>query len=267
MNFASKHRPLDQRAVLIAPSAPEELAMELDRLGARVFTWPGFDAGPPDNYELLDEAIENLFGYDWLVFQNVNAADFFLRRFQDLGHETHELDAFRVCGVGEETVHKLQASHVHVDVIPNALSSSAAFNAVANYVGGREELRGLNFLIPAGPVSVNELKGMLADAGARADCIATYRTCSPGDSSLTRISALLAGGGIDCAVFTGSLDVEEFASVFDTSDLAHFLKGANAVCSDNTTALAAAGFGLTPDIAHEPSPTGVTQAIAFHFSR
>jgi uroporphyrinogen III methyltransferase / synthase len=270
MNILLKDRPLTNRTILIAPSATTELATELVRLGARVLTWPGFAPGPPDNYQLLDEAIENLFGYDWVVFQNINAAEFFLRRFHELGHETHELDGFRVCGVGEETVHELQASHVHVDAIANTLSSAASFSAITDYVGGREGLRGLNFLIPAAGMSQACLKEMLDDAGARADSIAAYRSCSPNDSSLTCTIALLAGGGIDCSVFTTSLEVEEFAAVFDTNELGRFLTGTNAICLCETTAFTAASFGLKPDVTVDessPTATGLAQAIALHFLR
>jgi uroporphyrinogen-III synthase len=43
-------------------------------------TWPQLAIQAPPTYSGLDEAIENLFGYDWLLFINENAARFFLER-------------------------------------------------------------------------------------------------------------------------------------------------------------------------------------------
>ena len=55
------------------------------------FTWPEIEIGEPESYVTLDEAIENLFGYDWLLFLNANAVEFFLRRFHQLGREVSDI--------------------------------------------------------------------------------------------------------------------------------------------------------------------------------
>ena len=269
MNPLSKTHPLTGRTVLIPPTATPDLRTDLERFGARVLTWPKLFLSPPETCEPFDEAIANLFGYDWLIFRNINAVEFFLDRFRELGHEIDELDDLRLCGVGKDTVHKLEASQVHVDVIPGALSSLAAFSAIADYAGSREDLSGLNFLIPtAVGVSHVPLKEMLGDAGARADAITAYRTCSPDDHSITRLGALLAGGGVDSVAFTSAAVVSELANVFDTNDLGVFLTGVTVVCMDGDSAVTAAGFGLTADaIARESSLRALSLAIAIHFSR
>jgi uroporphyrinogen III methyltransferase/synthase len=254
--------------ILVAPSANLELGSKLEKRGARVMTWPKLILSPPETYEPLHEAIESLFGYDWLVFRNVNAAEFFLRRFGALGHEIAELDSIRVCAMGADTVHKLEASQVHLDVIPHKLSSPAALSAIADYMGGREQLSGLNFLIPSSAVSVTDLKNLLENAGVRADQIASYRTCLLDDSSLTRISALLKGGGIDCVAFTTSSAVDEFATLFDSNDLGQLLTGVVVACIDENTSQAAERFGLNPNVTgKEPSPAALAQAIVLHFAR
>src|SRR5882762_3683854 len=79
-NSVSNHQPLTGRTILIASSAPQELRAELEVVGARLISWPKLDISPPETYASLDEAIENLFGYDWLIFRNVNAVTFFLGR-------------------------------------------------------------------------------------------------------------------------------------------------------------------------------------------
>ena len=49
-----------------------------------------------------DEAIDNLFCYDWLVLKNEAAAGAFLSRFQHR-HEPDELDDLKTIAIGEST--------------------------------------------------------------------------------------------------------------------------------------------------------------------
>ena len=249
------NQTLSGRTVLVSPNeARGELATQLARQGARVLSWPILDVGEPEHSQALDEAIENLFGYDWIIFNNVNAANFFLRRFQTLGHEISELDSLRVCGVGEETVHKLEESHVHIDVIPDRLSTRATFGAIEAYAGGRDGIRGLNVLIPGAGAFRGYLQDALENAGGRVDLVATYRTSAAND--LARVGALLAGGGIDCVAFTTASEVRLFAGGFDTNDLDLVLAGVAVACLEEITAKAAE-FGLSADIV-----TGELESLA-----
>jgi uroporphyrinogen III methyltransferase/synthase len=255
------------RTILVSPdSSHTELKTELEHRGARVLTWPQLDLRALDNCDALDESIENLFGYDWLIFRHINAVDFFLRRFQELGHEISELDSLRVCGVGEESVHKLEASQVHLDVIPDRLSSQAVFGAIETYAGGRDAFRGLTFLIPGAGASRDYLPEALQDAGARVDLVPTYHTCAANDPALARINALVTGGGIDCVAFTTSAEVKEFAAVFDTNDLNRLVDGIAVACIDETTLRTIARFSLTADIVpKESTGPALSQAIALYF--
>ncbi len=243
----SNNLPLVGQTFLIAPSAVRELAIALERQGARVVSWPGIDIRAPETYAALDEAIENLFGYDWMIFRNVNAVAFFLARFQELGHEISELDSVRVCALGQEVLQRLEESHVHVDVIPDRLSTQSIFDAIEVYLGGRDALHGFNFLVPSAGASDTCLQKALEDAGARADLVTTYQACSTNDSY--RINALLRGGAFDCITFTSASEVLELAQLFDVSELGELLKEVAVVCTDQETAQCAAGFGLAANIA------------------
>lgn len=269
MKPATNSRALSGRTVLISSNEVQgELATELGRHGARVLAWPELEVGEPDTHEAIDEVIENLFGYDWLVFQNVHAADFFLRRFEALGHEISELDTLRVCGVGEDAVARLQAARVHLDVIPDGFSSHAIFAAIETYVGGRDEMRNLNLLIPGAAMAVGGLAQMLDEAGARADTVRTYRTVAPIGSALPQLSALLNGGGVDCIVFTRSSEVHDFARLFDLNDLSMLLTGVLVISAGPSALQTVADLGLQVDWASvEPDPLLFREEICRRFSK
>jgi uroporphyrinogen III methyltransferase/synthase len=239
------NQPLVGRTILIAPDDAEihELTDELTRHGARVITWPQIEIVEPDSYAALDEASQNLFGYDWLIFANANAAGFFLRRLRNLGHEFSELDALRVCALNDATRQQLEESHVHVDLVPETFATDSVMVALETYVGGRNSLRGLNFLLPRAAISRDLLPQALEDAGARVDVVAAYRTVS-NNSELIQLNALLAGGGIDCIVFLSPSTVCEFSQLFDTNDLSRLFREVVVACADEATTQAAAEFGL-----------------------
>ena len=257
---------VQNRTVLVSPNdSLGELATELERYGARVLTWPTLDIGEPETHQAVDDAIENLFGYDWLVCRNPTAVDFFLRRFQTLGHDVSQLDSLRVCGVGIEAVGRLEQSQVHLDVIPNGLSSQATVEALETYVSVGDALRGLNFLVPCAANSRGYLPEALERAGARVDLVATYRTCSPND--LPRVDALITGGGIDCIAFASASGLQEFAEVFDTNDLGHLLANVAVGCVDQRTAQTAAELGFPAGIVPtESEGSALAHVIASYFS-
>src|SRR5712692_1167420 len=235
MEPVSINQSLANRTILVAPSGDHELATELVRHGARVLAWPQIEIVEPDSYGALDEAIKDLFGYDWLIFANVNAASFFLRRLQHLEHEISELDAPRVCALDDATRQQLEESHVHVDLVPEKLAIEGVIAALETYNGGRDSLRGLNFLLPRAAISRDRLPQALEDAGARVDVVAAYRTAS-NNSELVQLKVLIESGGIDCIVFTTPSSVRTFSQLFDTNDLSRLLKVVAVACADDNTA-------------------------------
>src|SRR5919107_5138927 len=86
---ASAELPLAGRTVMItrARAQAAEFAAALEGYGARVVSCPTIEIAPPESYAELDEAVENLFGYDWLVFTSANAVEHFRRRLESAGKD------------------------------------------------------------------------------------------------------------------------------------------------------------------------------------
>jgi uroporphyrinogen III methyltransferase / synthase len=259
-----KTHPLKNRIVLVH-SSQTELARLLEDAGAQVLVWPKLTIQPPETFDDLDEAIQSLYGYDWLILVNSASANSFLARFKRLGHETSELDATRVCAIGDSTAGVLEQSQVHVDLVCGQLSATAVIESLANYLGGRDKLAGLTFLLPQAAVGRPYLKPQLEDAGARADVVTAYRTTTEHDSSLRRLRTILAGGGVDCVAFTSPTEVNDFAQLFDTNDFSA-LAGIAVATTDHETSATAATFSLLTTI--EPNGHGIhslVDAISSHF--
>ena len=85
------NQPLVGRTVVItrAASQASEFVSALEGYGAQVISCPTIEIKEPDSYQQLDEAIDHLYGYDWLIFTSANAVESFLKRLvhQEQGSE------------------------------------------------------------------------------------------------------------------------------------------------------------------------------------
>ena len=261
--------PLEGRTVVVtrALSQAAEFAAELEGYGARVVACPTIEIAEPESYAELDEAIENLFGYDWLVFTSANGVEFFLRRLAAAGRAANDLDELRVCAVGSATAERLTDAHVHVDVVPEEFRAEGVFAALESYLGGRAAFDRLNFLLPRAAAGRDFLPRALEAAGARADTVTAYRTVPPKTTDRARVEALLVGGGVDCVTFASPSAVKNFARLFDTRDLAPLLRGVRVACIGAVTTEAAAEHGLRVDIRpEEATARALARAVADFFA-
>jgi len=236
------HRELMTSILLSPADAGSVLSKELAHCGAQVVAWPELRIDSPETYFALNEAIENLFGYDWLVLKNERAAASFLLRFQS-NHELSELDDLKTLAIGESTSETLVRSHIHVDVAVDRFPFENIFAALKRYAG---EVSGLSFLLPSAGLNCELFEQQLAEAGARVDDVTAYRTASD-HQRLAQLMALLVGGGIDCVIFSNSSALNEFSRLVDTDNLPRVLAGVAIICGDPETARAAHEFGLSDD--------------------
>lgn len=263
-----KDEPLAGRTIVItrAQSQANEFVSELERYGAEVVVCPTIEIRELESYERLDEAIDHLYGYDWLIFTSVNGVDYFFQRLKVSKRETSDLDELKVCAIGEATAERLRELHVHVDVIPEEFNAEGVFAALERFVGGPEALRNLNVLIPRASVARDYLPKALEEAGARVDVVPAYRTSLPENLDRGRVAAMLSGGA-DCIAFTSSSTVRNLAQLFDTQDLSSALAGVVIACIGDITATTAADYGLRVDIQpRQFTIPSLARAIADYFS-
>src|SRR5581483_11300084 len=141
-------------SILVSPEKRNsELASQLERSGLRIIAWPPVQLDPALNQFALDDAIGNLFGYDWLILKSAPAAQFFLKRFTEAGRSVDELDGLRVWAIGEQTIASLRENQIHIDIEAEGRVSNRIVEALADYIGGHQLLSGLNFLLPSANIT------------------------------------------------------------------------------------------------------------------
>src|ERR1041385_5134842 len=213
-------QPLKGITVVVTRAASQaaELNTLLESYGAKVIVCPTIEIREPDSYERLDEALDHLYGYDWLIFTSTNGAEFFLQRLIKRGLNVADLDEIKVCAIGQRTADKLHDAHVHVDLVPSQSTAEGVFAALSEFAGGEDHLRGLNILLPRAAVGRDVLPDALQKAGARVDVVTTYQTVLPDNIDRGKLAAMLTGSG-DCIAFTSPSTIKNLAKLFDTHDL------------------------------------------------
>lgn len=247
-------------SVLLSPASDNEsLVVELQSIEAKIVSWPPASINQLENLAALDDAIENLFGYDWLLLRNASAARFFLERFTQLNRTLHELDDLRLCVIGDETAEAIRDSQLHIDV--EIGSSNSVLAALQSYVGSRDSLSGVSLLVPSANLIRDRFQTELEDTGARVDSVGAYRTTSD-PHALAQLNALLVGGGIDFLFLRNRAEIEELAQLFDTHDLKTILQETAVICADQTMGEPAAHLGLVQVLTpSEPTTEAVLRLI------
>jgi uroporphyrinogen III methyltransferase / synthase len=191
---------LKGRTIIVTRAASQatELTALLENYGANVIACPTIEIREPDSYERLDEALDHLYGYDWLIFTSTNGVEYFLNRLTTRTLKIEDLDDIRVCAIGQRTADKLHDAHVHVDLVPSQSTAEGVFAALGEFVGGEERLRGLNVLLPRAAVGRDHLPKSLEAAGARVDVVTTYQTVLPENFDRGKLSAMLTGIAVAC---------------------------------------------------------------------
>ena len=256
---------MNERVLLVAPDS--NLRPQLESAGFQIITWPVLQLTPLENFAVLDEAIANLYGYDWIIFVNADAVRCLLERLEQQSRDVSDLDSLKVCAIDEATATALEHEQVHVDVATIKTSPSAIVEQLAMYAGGIEYLNRLNFLLPQAAIGRDYLKEHIEATGARADVVIAYQTVATDD--LTRLAALqsmLLTSSLDAVLFTSPDEVSKLARVFDTNNPGALVRNALVVAIGDATANAAQAAGISQPLQpNESSPKAIIELLTKRF--
>ncbi|HLH76700.1 MAG TPA: uroporphyrinogen-III C-methyltransferase [Candidatus Binataceae bacterium] len=206
-----EQRPLFGRRIVVTRARAEAgpLADRLREAGAEVFEVPTIAAQPPEDYTLLDRALADLAGYDWIVFTSANGVRWFMRRLRELKLDVRALGHARLAAIGPATARALGDCGLLADAVPAEYRAEAIIPAI-----GLQRISGARFLIPRAQMAREVLLEMLRAAGAaEVNAVAAYRTVMPQSPGLDRLRGRLAEGGIDLVTFTSSSTVSNFSAL------------------------------------------------------
>ena len=150
--------------------------------------------------------LKNITAFDWLIFTDVFAVDYFLQRLGEIVTDYFELDAIRVCAFGEAVADRLRYDQLHADVIPQKLTSHLIFSDITAYVG-EENLSELKLL------AVKEEKFDIGFNSTSLKKVAeikelnVYRANISDHSEMIKLATLIKSGAIDEFIISSPEDL------------------------------------------------------------
>lgn len=252
--------PLSGRTILV--TRPEgqsrRLADALRRLGATVVEAPAIRIEPPSDFRPLDEALDRLEDYDWVVFTSANGVDAFFDRLSKARPETR-ISSQRLAAIGPKTAERLREHGHEADVVPETFVAEEVFRAIA----GRTEVSGKRFLLPRADIAREALPDLLKAAGAKVDVIVAYRTL-PAEEEMRRASLSVSRGEVDMVTFTSASTARSF---FAQVDARAFEGRAEAASIGPITSEALRELGVEPSVEAERFTTeGLIEAVLRHYA-
>ncbi len=191
-------RPLfGQRIVVTRPSGESERsASVLESLGAEVILAPTVQIGPMEECGPLDDAIDQLSAFDWLVFTSSSGVRFFVKRLDERGRDLRALGHLRLAAIGPTTAETLAAYHLRADLVPDEFRSEALAEALA------EQAAGARILLARADRGRAVLRDELQHV-AEVVQVATYRNADI-DALPLGVAERIAEGTVDWITLTSS---------------------------------------------------------------
>ncbi|MEI6044158.1 MAG: uroporphyrinogen-III C-methyltransferase [Chloroflexota bacterium] len=244
-------RPLLGKRIVVTRARDQASAMldKLIELGADAIEFPVIKILAPSDYAPMDEAIERLSSYEWIVFTSVNGVDYFMRRLKVLGKDARAFGTAKVCTIGPATAARLEGYNLKADFMPTKYVAESILEELGNMAGKK-------ILLARADVARELLYDGLLAQGALVDQVVAYRQVITGDESPTEttpaeLAELLEAGKVDVVTFTSPNTIRNFGkrlAPFSTKSLVELLDKTLVACIGPITAGTARDLGLRVDL-------------------
>ncbi len=210
-------QPLFGKRVLVtrAKTQASELSDLIRAQGGEPIECPTIDFVPPDDWAEVDEAIEQLATYQWLVLTSVNGVKAFMQRLWHHGHDARALAGLQICCIGPRTAEEVRRFGIDADLVPETFQAEGLIDVLK-----RAGVSGQRVLLARAAQAREVLPEELERSGAFVRVVKVYKTVVP-VIERERVQQLFREHSIDIVTFASSSTVRNFSQLFDG---AHDLK-------------------------------------------
>ena len=198
---------------LFSTAGNAKLIRELENAGAKIFKFPPVETEPVVADETSLDCLQNLTNFDWVIFPDVFAVEYFLQALELHGVDVFELDAVRVLALGEAVADRLRFVQLHADLIPNFVETGSVLQTLLNFIGPNS-LEKSRFLMPKEVFARLEIAQNLSEKDASVTELPVYRAAISDKTEVSRLKVLLTGGAIDEFIFSSPEDLISLKYIF-----------------------------------------------------
>jgi uroporphyrinogen III methyltransferase/synthase len=259
-------RPLFGRRIVVTRAREQASGFmeRLSQLGAECIQFPTIEVRPPESFEPMDSAIEQLSQYDWLLFTSVNGVKYFLQRLHTLGGDVRDLKGVKIGAIGPGTAGAWMEMGIRPDLVPEEYRAEAIVEGL-----GGIGIKGKKILIPRAVKAREILPLELRKMGAEVEVVPAYQTVRP-DDDVEFVKGMLDRKEVHMVTFTSSSTVTNFVEMFGSwkETLREKIASVASACIGPITAKTAEGYGFSVDLMpSEYTIDALTEEIVAFFSK
>lgn len=257
-----KSLPLSGVRVLVGRARHQAsvLSSDLRKLGATVIEIPFIEIRNPRSFKLLDSALSDLGGYDWLILTSVNGVEAMWERLAKLCLTKTTFKRLGIAAIGPATRKAIEERGHKVDVVPKEYVAESVVRSLQRRVKGKR------VLLVRAKIARDVIPRELRRAGAEVDVVEAYETVVP-TSSRPRLRRLLKNPRRrpHLVTFTSSSTVRNFVALLHSSKVG--MHGISLASIGPVTSSTLRELGLRVDIeAKEFTIPGLVEAILHSLS-
>ncbi len=213
--------PLDQRNIIITRSKEGILDIKkiFTKKGANIYDFPAISIGDPDDLNPLDEALNQINDFHWIIFSSSNGIKFVDKRLRYFSSSLKECSKkTKIAVVGEKTAKTLEDLGIKADFIP---PEYVAESLIDNFpISGY----GLRVFLPRVQTGGRDLIAEeFRNAGSRVYEVAAYETRCP-DSIPEDTINVISNRKVDAFIFSSGKTVSNSAFLLEKAFGKEWLK-------------------------------------------
>ena len=199
-------RPLFGKRIVVtrARAQASDMRQKLEDLGAEVIQFPTIRIQPPALWEPVDQAIEELDTYDWVVFSSMNGVQSFFKRLFEKGRDVRSLGGKSVAAIGPKTAEALRQFGIFPDLVPKDYKAEGL---LAVFPEGDKK----RILFPRAKVAREVLPETLRKRGHHVEVVPVYETVM--EEPDPEVKGAILSGEVDLVTFTASSTVHNFVEI------------------------------------------------------
>lgn len=209
-----EQRPLFGKRIVVTRTREQasDLVALLEENGANCLEFATISIHPPDSWDELDNALQRLGDFQWLVFTSINAIHAFFGRLYAKGMDTRALAGCKIAAVGKVTDDCLRAYGLISDLLPEKFTAEGLAQAFE-----KMGVEGKAILIPRALKAREILPARLEKAGGKVTIATVYQNKRPEGMHET-LRAKLVNKDVDIVTFTSSSTVTNFIDMIGVKD-------------------------------------------------
>jgi len=237
-------RPLWGKTAVVTRTRKQASALValLTAAGARCLEVPTIEIGPPDDLAPLDQALENLSKYRWIVFTSANGVAAFMNRLCGQEKDVRALGGAKIAAIGPATAQALREHGLAADVVPPAFKAEVLLEALSPHVAPGDKI-----LLARAQIAREVLPQGLVRLGVEVDVAPVYKA-----RHVTAIppaaAAAFQEGKVDILTFTSSATVHNFVLLVGKERFQALAKDAVVAAIGPITGGTLQEYGITPQI-------------------